>query len=47
MMAEWQTWAALGVVALAVVLLVRRAIKRRRGCGGDCGCGPSSRNRKH
>lgn len=37
---EFQTVAALVVVALAVIGLVARTIRRRRkpGCGGDCGC---------
>jgi len=40
-MAEnWQTIAALGVVAIAVVYLVGLAWGKRTkpGCGGDCGC---------
>ena len=40
---EYQTLAALLVVATAAVWLVMRGFARRRkpGCGGDCGC-PSS-----
>jgi hypothetical protein len=40
MSAEFQTIAALVVVALAVTwLIVRRLAKRKNpGCGGDCGC---------
>jgi len=34
---DWQTWAALGIVALAVALMVRRAW-RRRGSHEGCGC---------
>jgi len=45
MSAGWQTWAALGVVAITAVLFVVRAIRKRRkaasGCpsAADCGCG--------
>jgi membrane protein implicated in regulation of membrane protease activity len=37
---EWQTAAALLVVAIAATWLVRRALRARAkpGCGGDCGC---------
>lgn len=45
MSSDWQTWAALGVVAITVIAFVVRAIRKRRaaskgGCasGGDCGC---------
>ena len=43
MTAEFQTIAALVVVALAATgLIVRTLLKRRKpGCGGGCGC-PSS-----
>jgi len=39
-MQDWQTPAALFVVALTAVLMVRGVWKKRRkpGCGGDCGC---------
>jgi membrane protein implicated in regulation of membrane protease activity len=38
---EIQTVAALAVVAVAAIWLVRRALAKRKnpGCGGDCGCG--------
>lgn len=45
MSGDWQTWAALGVVAITVVLFVVRAVRKRRkaaaGCvnSADCGCG--------
>jgi hypothetical protein len=45
MSGEWQTWAALGVVAITAVAFVVRAVLRRRaakkGCANaaDCGCG--------
>ena len=41
---DWQTWTALGVVALTAVLYVRYLMRRKknRGSGGscdsDCGC---------
>jgi len=44
MSSDWQTWAALGVVAITVLAFVVRAIRRRRkaasGCASaaDCGC---------
>ncbi|MBL9211816.1 MAG: FeoB-associated Cys-rich membrane protein [Opitutaceae bacterium] len=40
MSSQFQTIAALVVVALAVTWLVARAVRKRRqpGCGGDCGC---------
>jgi hypothetical protein len=40
MNSEWQTWAALIVVAIAAVLLVRSALRKRKnpGCGGGCAC---------
>jgi hypothetical protein len=34
---DWQTWAALGIVALPLALLVRRAFRRHRS-HHDCGC---------
>lgn len=39
MSSSFQTIVALAVVALAVVLLIRSAFKKRRqpGCGPDCG----------
>ena len=43
MSAQFQTLAALGIVALAATWLIARALAKRKnpGCGGDCGC-PSS-----
>ncbi len=47
MISNWQTWAALGVVAITAVLFVVRALRKRRspttgcGSGGDCGAGGS------
>ncbi|MDP3069695.1 MAG: FeoB-associated Cys-rich membrane protein [Opitutaceae bacterium] len=40
MSAEFQTIAALVVVALAATWLIARAWRKHRnpGCGGDCGC---------
>ena len=40
MSADFQTIAALVVVAIAVTWLIVRAVAKRRnpGCGGDCGC---------
>jgi len=37
---QLQTIAALLIVAIACVLLVRSALKKRKnpGCGGECGC---------
>jgi hypothetical protein len=38
--AEYQTIAALAVVAAAAIWLVRRAVVKRKnaGCGGECAC---------
>jgi hypothetical protein len=40
MSAEFQSIAALVVVALAATWLIFRTVSKRRkpGCGGDCGC---------
>jgi hypothetical protein len=40
MAADLQTFIALGIVALTVVLLARSFWKQRKnpGCGGSCGC---------
>ena len=40
MSSDFQTIAALVVVALAAAALIARAVAKRRkpGCGGDCGC---------
>lgn len=40
MSADFQTIAALVVVALAATWLIGRAVRPRTkpGCGGDCGC---------
>ena len=34
-----QTIVVLGIVAVALVYVLRRIIKTTRGKGGDCGCG--------
>lgn len=37
---DWQTWAAIGVVALTVLILVARTVLRARKKSGGCGkCG--------
>jgi hypothetical protein len=37
--ANWQTWVALAVVALAVTMLIRSIVRKRgSSCGSDCGC---------
>jgi len=36
-MNDWQTWAAPAVVLITLALLARRFMRRRKGCGGDCG----------
>jgi hypothetical protein len=43
MSSQFQTYAALAVVAVALIWLVARTVAKRKnpGCGGDCGC-PSS-----
>jgi hypothetical protein len=40
MSAEFQTIAALVVVAVAATWLIARGLAKRKnpGCGGDCGC---------
>jgi hypothetical protein len=37
---DWQTWAALSVVAATIAIFVRRLFftKRAGGCGHHCGC---------
>jgi hypothetical protein len=38
---DWQTWAAIGVVVLTVLVMVWRIVKRSRKKSGGCGkCGP-------
>jgi hypothetical protein len=40
MSADWQTWAALAIVVVtAAILAYRVLLKRKTGCGSDCGCG--------
>lgn len=40
MNSNWQSWAAPVVVFLtAVIMIYRLAVKRKTGCGSDCGCG--------
>lgn len=34
---DWQTPAALGVVLLTILLFLTKG-KKKKGCGGDCGC---------
>lgn len=37
---DWQTWAAIGIVALTILLLVARTVLRARKKSGGCGkCG--------
>jgi hypothetical protein len=37
---DWQTWAAIGVVGLTVLVMVARAVLRSRKKPGGCGkCG--------
>lgn len=39
MTAEFQTLAALAIVALSAIWLTRRAlVKKKSGCGGECAC---------
>jgi hypothetical protein len=36
---EWQTWIALGIVALAAAWMARRFLGKSGGsCGGGCDC---------
>ncbi|MFQ3168034.1 MAG: hypothetical protein ACI8QI_000571 [Limisphaerales bacterium] len=36
---EWQTWIALGIVALAAAWMARRFLGKSKGaCGGGCDC---------
>lgn len=46
--ADWQTWAALGIVAFTVLLLAARSLsKKSKGCG-SCGCGSQAKQKpKH
>jgi hypothetical protein len=39
-MNDWQTWAALAAVLLALLFLASKAgRKKKNGCGHGCGCG--------
>jgi LPXTG-motif cell wall-anchored protein len=39
-MNDWQTWAALAAVLLAVLFLLGKTKrKKKKSCGHDCGCG--------
>lgn len=43
MQLEWQTVAALAVVAITVtIFLLRLARPKKGGCGHNCGCGKTS-----
>lgn len=46
---EWQTVAALGIIAATVtIFLVRLAKpKSKGGCGHDCGCGKKTSDQPH
>jgi hypothetical protein len=37
-MVDWQTIAAMLVLAWALTFLLRSVLGRRSGCGGGCGC---------
>lgn len=42
MQMDWQTLAAVGIVAITVTIFLVRLAKpkgRKNGCGQDCGCG--------
>ncbi|QJE98152.1 FeoB-associated Cys-rich membrane protein [Luteolibacter luteus] len=40
-MNDWQTWAALAAVLLAVLFLLSKVKRKKKAgsCGHDCGCG--------
>lgn len=39
-MNDWQTWAALAAVVLALLFLAAKVRRKPgKGCGHDCGCG--------
>lgn len=38
-MNDWQTWAALAAVLLAVLFLLSKTKRKKKSCGHDCGCG--------
>jgi hypothetical protein len=42
---DWQSFAAIGIVIMTVLIFIRRITRKRRGssCGHDCGCGKNSR----
>ena len=40
-----QTIIVLGIVAVALVYVLRRVIRTTRGKGGDCGCGKNCHNK--
>ena len=37
---DWQSWAALAVVAVTIGVFLARSLRRKKagGCGGGCGC---------
>lgn len=38
-MNDWQTWIALAIVALSLILLIRGAVRSRgQSCGSGCAC---------
>jgi len=47
-MNNWQTWAALSIVAITGGVFVWRALTKKKsgGCGGGCGCAPAKLPRR-
>jgi hypothetical protein len=47
-MNDWQTWAALSVVAVTAGIFAWRAVAKRKkdGCGGGCGCAHTTKPRQ-
>ena len=37
---NWQTYAAIGIIAITLVIFIFRLIRpqKKSGCGHDCGC---------
>jgi hypothetical protein len=42
---HWQTIAAFTIVAATVAVFVIRSLRRRKGCGGNCGCDAQNERR--
>ena len=46
---DWQSWAALIIVGITMLVFAVRAARKGEpgGCGGSCGCDVKNKLRKH